>query len=57
MIILAHNCAVLGVPCDTVRLFGEPPGDYHLALEITCEAVAATERREQERAEREARRG
>lgn len=52
MIRLAHNCAVLSVPCDTSRLFGEPYSDYHLALHITVDAVSETNRREQARAEK-----
>lgn len=51
MIVLAHNCAVLGVNADTSRLFREPYGDYHLALTMTCEMVSETNRREQQRAE------
>jgi hypothetical protein len=48
---LAHNCAVLGIPFDSTRLFGEPPGDYDLALRLVCERVSATNRREAERME------
>ena len=52
MIRLAHNCAVLGVPCDTSRLFGEPYSDYHLAVAMAVEAVSETNRREQARVDK-----
>jgi hypothetical protein len=49
---VAHNCAVLGVPFDSSRLFSEPPlSDYELALRLVCERVSETNRREAERAE------
>jgi hypothetical protein len=50
VIVLAHNCAVLKVPFDTSRLFGEPHGDYALALELITDAVASTNRQAEERA-------
>ena len=49
MIALAHNCAVLGIPFDSSRLFDEPPGDYMLALHVVVERVSDTNRREQQR--------
>ena len=53
---LLHNCAVLRVPADS-RLLTEPWGDYHLAVSIVCDMVAATQRQAELRAQQEARRG
>ena len=49
---LAHNCAVLRIPFDTSRVFGEPYSDYHLALHMVCDAVSETNRREQARVDK-----
>ena len=46
MIEVAHNCSVLGIPFDTVRLFADPPGDYMLALQLVVERVSATNQAE-----------
>ena len=54
---LGHNCAVLGVHADHRRLFTEPWGDYHVAVRMVCDMVAATERQAELRAQQEARRG
>jgi hypothetical protein len=52
---VAHDCAVLGIPCDTARLFDEPPGDYLLALQLVVARVSLTNRKQNERMERQAR--
>jgi len=49
VIILAHNCSVLRIPFDSVRLFTEPPGNYSLALGIVADAVAASRRRAEDK--------
>lgn len=51
MIEVAHNCSVLGIPFDSSRLFGDPPGDYMLALQLVVERVSATNRAEQAKLE------
>ena len=51
MIVLAHKCSLLRVPFSD-RMFTEPYGDYHLALEMVADAVSETNRQERERAER-----
>lgn len=49
MIVLAHNCVTHRVPFDSSRLFGDPYGDYHVALSLVVDTVAETNRREQAR--------
>jgi hypothetical protein len=52
---LAHNCALLKVHVDTSRLFGEPWGDYHTALRLTCDRVDESTRQAEARARAEMR--
>jgi hypothetical protein len=47
----AHNCAVLGIPFDSWRLFAEPPADYLLALQLVVERVSQTNRAERDKLE------
>jgi hypothetical protein len=47
----AHNCAVLGIPFDSYRLFTEPPGDYWLALQLVVERVSQTNQAEHDKME------
>jgi hypothetical protein len=51
---LAHHCAVLQIPFDSGRLFGEPYGNYALGLSLVVAAVSETNRQEAARAQHEA---
>jgi hypothetical protein len=46
----AHNCAVLGIPFDSGRLFTHAPGDYLLALQLVVERVSQTNQTERDKA-------
>jgi hypothetical protein len=52
VITVAHNCSLYDVAYDSARLFGEPWGDYGVALSMTAEKVMLSKQEAQERAER-----
>jgi hypothetical protein len=54
---LAHNAAALGLNVDTTRLFGEPYGDYHLAVGMVCDQLRETTRQAEIQAQARMRKG
>jgi hypothetical protein len=47
---VAYDCAMLGIPADTWRLFDGEDLNYALWLDVVCDRVHATKQEQEERA-------